>query len=210
MRQNKAVSFLRDTLPFRGIDIEASNEYLNLCEKANARFSKLLSLYEDEIDKFGEMLRYSSDGGKTFRKYFFFKGGNTHIHINFEGVDLENLYSSSDDGLTYKKDEKTTTNCIEKINEALDKRAEFLRKNTIAEFPYEATLGYDVGKNDLYSEKTFPFTDIRSKEGIERIQRNTRIKKFKAFRDCVLIICGLLGSIASIVSLYFYFRQTNP
>jgi hypothetical protein len=82
---------------------------------------------------------------------------------------LNKILVSCDLGVSYTRDEKTARNYIEKINIALKKRADFIKRYTSSKNPYR--IEYEPDEQGLYSENNFPFIDARSKEQINEIKK---------------------------------------
>jgi hypothetical protein len=113
-------------------------------------------------------------------------------------MEMDKLFSSSDLGSTFTKNDSTTACYIGKIKETLSNRERYIKDNTNEKYAYG--ILYDFDKNGLYSAENFPFIDRRSKDGIEQIKRLGRNKKIQAIKGSLLAIGGVIGSIASIYS----------
>jgi hypothetical protein len=191
---NGVINFFKDNFTFLGVDIETSNDYVKLFAEAEKRFAYRLSVFDDEVKRYSNMLRYSADGGQTFGEIDCLIG-------NINDFEPDRLYSSADFGMTFTQNADTTNRYIDKINAAVKKRYAFISANTTSDSPY--SVNYDTqGKNRLYSDKAFPFTDDWSKNCIEVIKRNAGNKKWRILKDCFLYIWGTLGSACSIISLF--------
>jgi hypothetical protein len=94
-------NILHDNLTFYSINIEISNEYLRLFGEARERFSQKLKIRDEEVKRFSDMLRYSKDNGKTFREVDCLIG-------NIDDMERDKLFSSSDLGITFTKNDNTT------------------------------------------------------------------------------------------------------
>jgi hypothetical protein len=177
-------------------NIEISNEYVKLFDEAQERFSQGLKIHDEEIKRLSDMLRYSKDNGNTFREIDCLNG-------NIDNMETDKLFSSSDLGITFTKNDKTTAYYIEKIKEALAKREKYIKSHTTAEFVY--SIFYDFNEETLYSDKNFPFIDRWSKDRIEQIKRLERNKKFQSIKNRFVFIWGTIGSLVSIISLILSF-----
>jgi hypothetical protein len=193
-------NILHDNLTFYCINIEISNEYVRLFDEAHERFSHGLKIHDEEVKRFSDMLRYSKDNGKTFREVDCLIG-------NIDDVEKDKLFSSSDLGRTFIKNDSTTAHYIAKIKEALSKRENYIKSHTTAELVY--AISYDFDKKCLYSAENFPFIDRWSKDRIEQIRRFGRNKKFQIIKNGFIFIWGTIGTCASIISLILYFVGKN-
>jgi hypothetical protein len=193
-------NILHDNLTFYSISIEISNEYVRLFDDAHERFSHELKIHDEEVKRFSDMLRYSKDNGKTFREIDCLIG-------NIDDMESDKLFSSSDLGITFTKNDNTTAHYIAKIKEALLKRENYIKSNTTAESCYN--IFYDFDEKYLFSDRNFPFIDRRSKDRIEQIKRLERNKKFQHLRNGFIFIWGTIGSFVSIISLFLYLAGKN-
>jgi hypothetical protein len=189
-------NMLHDNLTFYNINIEISNEYVKLFNESQERFSLGLKIHDAEIKRFSDMLRYSKDNGKTFREIDCLVG-------NIDNMETDKLFSSSDLGVTFTKNDNTTAYYIKKIKEALSEREKYIKSHTTSKFAY--AISYDFNKEALYSDKNFPFIDGWSKGRIEQIKRLECNKKFQSIKNGFIFIWGTIGSLVSIVSLLLYF-----
>jgi len=196
------LNFLKDNFTFCGIKREMSNEYVKLYNTSQDRFKQNLAYYDGNIKRFSTMIRYSQDDGKTLKEI-------DCILWNINEINTDNLFVSTDLGISFCRNPETAKYYINKINEEYKKREEFIRKNTTSETPYNIMYEMIDERHGLYNDKGFPFIDIRSKECIEEIKRAFRNKKFRIIRDFIIIVCGLLGSLASILSIVLYFATKH-
>jgi hypothetical protein len=177
---------------FRKIIVETSNEYLRLFNESKERFYWELNILDEEVNKFSDMLRYSKDNGKTFRKV-------DCLHGDVNNMEVDKLFSSSDLGSTFTKNDSTTQYYIGEIKEILSKRERYIKDHTKERCIY--IILYDLDKNGLYSAENSPFIDRRSKDGIEQIRHLERDKKIQVIKSCLLALWGAIGSAASIYSI---------